>query len=121
MYNVRHGGEIHRGDLVGVCWANDLVIGIYYGNGQGGTFQYFVPRRVAYYRDYFEEHKKAKEENGLPHRPWSIKWITKDYLQTPRDTRIIKLNKDNITDKETIEEILEAKKILEEFNITVNY
>ena len=68
MYNVKHGGEVHRGDLVGVCWANDLVIGIYFGNGRGGTFQYYVPRRIAYCRNYFEEHKKAKEENGLPDR-----------------------------------------------------
>jgi hypothetical protein len=33
----------------------------------------------------------------------------------------MKLNRDNITDQKTIETILEAKEILKEFNITVNY
>lgn len=121
MYTVKYGGDIHRGDLVAISCNNMQWLGIYYGNGAGGTFQYFTPRRVENARDWFEEHKKAKEANGLPVRPWSIKWITKEYLQTPRDTRIIKLNRDNITDPETIDEILKAKEILEEFNITVNY
>lgn len=45
----------------------------------------------------------------------------KSFINTPRDTRILKLNRDNITDQDTIQQILEAKEILKEFNITVNY
>jgi len=33
----------------------------------------------------------------------------------------MKLNKENITDQETIEKLLEDKEILKEFKITVNY
>jgi len=121
MYTVKHGGDIHRGDLVAIANGNDIYLGIYFGQGRGGTFQYFYPPAVSNSRDYFEEHKKTKEANGLPIRPWSIKWIRKDYLQTPRDSRIMKINRDNITDQATIENIIKAKEILQEFNITVNY
>ena len=121
MYTVKHGGDIHRGDVVAICCNNDIYLGIYFGQGRGGTFQYFSPLAPINGKDYFDEHKKTKEANGLPVRPWSLKWIRKDYLQTPRDTRIMKINRENITDQATIERLLEAKEILKEFNITVNY
>jgi hypothetical protein len=54
-------------------------------------------------------------------KPFKVTNIWKSYVNTPRDTRILKLNRDNITDQETIEQIISAKEILKEFNITVNY
>lgn len=123
MYTVKHGGDVLKGDLVAVCNGNDFCIGIYYGQGRGGTFQYFSPVNVVSSRKWWEEAQKDKvskmyDDSG---KPWKLTRIWKHYVNTPRDSRIIKLNRDNITDQETIENIIKAKEILQEFNITVNY
>ena len=120
MYTVKQGGDIHRGDLVAVSNSNDFTVGIYFGQGRGGTFQYFTPNGVVSSKHWWEEAQKSAsyvESN----KPWKLTRIWKSYVNTPRDTRILKLNRDNITDQNTIKDILEAKEILQEFNITVNY
>ena len=120
MYTVKHGGDILRGDLVAVSNSNDFTIGIYYGQGRGGTFQYFTPKGVVNSKEWWE--KSQKDTRYAEHaKPWKITRIWKSYVNTPRDTRIMKLNKDNITDQKEIENIEKAKEILQEFNITVNY
>ena len=123
MYTVKQGGDIHRGDLIAVANSNYFSIGIYYGRGSGGTVQYFTPNGVVSSKEWWENAQKDKvskmyTESG---KPWKLTRIWKHYVNTPRDTRIIKLNRDNITDQQTIEQIIKAKDILQEFNITVNY
>ena len=119
MYTVLHGGDIHKGDLIAVSNGNDFTIGIYFGRGSGGTVQYYRYSTPRYCKERHENRVKSigAEKAG----PFTIKNLWKDFLNTPRDTRIMKLNRDNITDQKTIETILEAKEILQEFNITVNY
>lgn len=119
MYTVIHGGDIHRGDLIAVANGNDFSIGIYFGNGRGGTFQYFHPGSPGNSRDWHENRLKNLGSDKV--KPFGLKNVMKSFINTPRDTRIMKLNRDNITDQDTIEQILEAKEILKEFNITVNY
>lgn len=120
MYSVKHGGDIHQGDLVAIANGNDFEVGIYFGNGRGGTFQYFTPRGTVSSREWWEESQKSA--NFAMHaKPWKLTRIWKGFINTPRDTRIIKLNRENITDQKTIEDIIKAKEILAEFNITVNY
>lgn len=122
MYTVKQGGDIQRGDLVAVANGNDFSVGIYFGQGRGGTFQYFTPNGVVSSKDWWE---KAQLDSGnmygLKDKPWKLTRIWKHFVNTPRDTRIIKLNRDNITDRQTIEDIEKAKEILQEFNIEVNY
>ncbi len=122
MYTVKQGGDIHRGDLVAVANGNDFSVGIYFGNGRGGTFQYFIPGNVVKSREWWEN-AQADSGNmyGLKDKPWKLTRIWKAFANSPRDTRIIKLNRENITDIQTIEDIQKAKEILQEFNITVNY
>ena len=123
MYTVKHGGDINRGDLVAVANGNDISLGIYFGNGRGGTFQYFTPQGVVSSKEWWENAQKDKVSNMYTEsgKPWKLTRIWKAYVNTPRDTRILKLNRDNITDQKTIEDIIKAKEILQEFNITVNY
>ena len=120
MYTVKHGGDILRGDLVAVSNGNDFTVGIYFGQGRGGTFQYYTPHGVVESKNWWETAHKDKMY-GEFNKPWKLTRIWKHYVNTPRDTRIIKLNRDNITDQQTIENIEKAKEILQEFNITVNY
>lgn len=120
MYNVKIGGDIHKGDLIAVSNGNDFSVGIYYKQGQGGTVQYFVPQGVVQSRKAWEESQLSTNYH-MYGKPWILSRVWKCYIQTPRDTRIIKLNRDNITEQETAETIIKAKEILEEFNITVNY
>jgi hypothetical protein len=118
MYTVLHGGDIHKGDLIAVSNSNDFTIGIYFGRGAGGTVQYYRYSTPGYCKQRHEERvKKLGEEAG----EFKLNHLWKEFLNTPRDTRIIKLNRDNITDQKTIETLLEAKEIFKEFNITVNY
>ena len=119
MYTVKHGGDIHRGDLVAVCHTNDFVIGIYFGQGRGGTFQYYYPAAVVSAKEYYENRllNHGIEKEGT----FRINKLWKAYVNSPRETRILKLNRENITDQQTIEDIEKAKEILQELNITVNY
>jgi len=123
MYTVKQGGDIHRGDLVAVANGNDFTVGIYFGQGRGGTFQYFTPHGVVSSKDWWENAQKDKVSNMYIEsgKPWKLTRIWKHFINTPRDTRILKLNRENITDRQTIEDIEKAKEILQEFNITVNY
>lgn len=120
MYNVKVGGEIHRGDLVAIANGNDFTVGIYYGQGRGGTFQYYTPLGVVQSKQWWQ-----KSQNSVSYasfgKPWGLTRIWKYYVNTPRDTRILKLHRDCITEQEDIENIEKAKEILQEFNITVNY
>jgi hypothetical protein len=118
MYTVKHGGDILKGDLIAVSNGNDFSIGIYYGRGSGGTVQYYGPTVPKYCKQRHEERvKKIGDAAGQ----FKLNHLWKSFINTPRDTRILKLNRDNITDQKTIETILEAKEILKEFNIEVNY
>lgn len=119
MYTVKHGGDIHKGDLIAVCNTNDFCVGIYYGRGTGGTVQYFYPSAVVRCRDYYEERLKNLGPDKM--KPFKIGNVWKCYINSPRDTRILKLNRDNITDQKELENILEAKEILKQFNVQVNF
>jgi hypothetical protein len=119
MYTVKQGGDIHKGDLIAVSNGNDFTIGIYYGNGRGGTLQYFYPGAPRQSKEFYEDRLKNLGSDKV--KPFKLTNIWKSYVNRPRDTRIIKLNRDNITDQETIDQIIESKEILKEFNITVNY
>jgi len=120
MYKVKLGGDIHKGDLIAVSNGNYLSIGIYVGRGTGGTVQYLWPGSATSCKDFHEE-KLRNWKGDKPMRPLTISQMGKSYINTPDANRIIKLNKENITDQETIERLLEDKEVLKEFNITVNY
>lgn len=119
MYTVKHGGDIQRGDLVAVSNGNDFTIGIYYGRGSGGTVQYYMSTVPKYCKERHDERVLAQgaEKAG----PFKLNHLWKAYVNTPRETRIIKLNRENITDQQEIENITTAKEILKQFNIEVNY
>ena len=120
MYTVKVGGDIHKGDLIAVSNGNDFTVGIYFGRGSGGTVQYFTPLGVVQSKQWWEKGQldKVYAYNG---KPWRLTRIWKSYVNTPRDTRILKLHRDCITEQEDIENIITSKEILKEFNITVNY
>ena len=120
MYNVKVGGDIHKGDLVAIANGNDFSVGIYYGQGRGGTFQYFTPSGVVSSKEWWEKAHKDAQYSDFE-KPWKLTRIWKSYVNTPRDTRILKLNRDNITEQVDIENIIKAKEILKEFNIEVNF
>ena len=119
MYTVKNGGDIQKGDLVAISNGNDFSVGIYFGQGRGGTFQYYYVSSPGQSKTYYEDRLKLNsiEKTG----PFKLGNIWKAYVNTPRNTRIIKLNRSNITDQETIDNILESKEILKQFNIEVNY
>jgi hypothetical protein len=54
-------------------------------------------------------------------KPLKISQMGKSFVNSPTATRIIKLNRENITDQETIERLLTDKEVLKEFNIILNY
>lgn len=119
MYTVKVGGDIKKGDLIAVANSNDFRVGIYVGRGSGGTVQYYHPSVAPYAKQSYENRVASLgvEKAG----PFRIGLIYKDYVNTPRDTRIMKLNRDNITDQKMTEQIEESKQILRNFNIDVNY
>ena len=120
MYTVNNGGEIHKGDLIAVANGSYMSIGIYIGRGQGGTVQYLWPGSATAARDWHEE--KLKNWKGdKPMKPLTISQMGKNFINSPTGSRIIKLNKENITEQETIERLLTDKEVLREFSIELNY
>jgi hypothetical protein len=120
MIKVKNGGEIQRGDLIAVATSNYISIGIYLGRGQGGTVQYLWPGSAVAQKNWHNEQLK-QWKGDKPMKPLTISQMGKTYVNTPDEYRIIKLNRDNITDQETIERLLEDKEVLKEFKIEVNY
>ena len=120
MYTVKNGGDIHKGDLIAVSNGNYMSVGIYIGRGTGGTIQYAWPGSATSSRDWYEEQLK-NWKGAKPMRSFTISQIGKSYINSPDANRIIKLNRENITDQETIEKLLKDKEVLKEFKITVNY
>lgn len=119
MYKVRVGETIEKGDIIAIAHSNDISVGIYYGRGSGGTVQYYYPGAVTKAKDNYENRvlNHGIEKVG----PFKLGSIWKAYINTPRDTRIMKLNRENITFHDDIEDIKDAKEILKQFNIHVNY
>ena len=120
MYTVTNGGDIHKGDLIAVASSSYMSIGIYIGRGLGGSLQYLWPGSATAQRDWHEEQLK-NWKGDKPMKPLRISQMGKNFINSPTGSRIIKLNKENITDQETIERLLTDKEVLREFNITVNY
>jgi hypothetical protein len=120
MYTVLHGGDIHKGDLIAVASSSYMSIGIYIGRGQGGSLQYLWPGSATAQRDWHEEQLK-NWKGDKPMKPLTISQMGKTYVNTPDQYRIMKLNRENITDPETIERLLEDKEVLKEFKIEVKY
>jgi hypothetical protein len=120
MIEVNNGGEIQRGDLIGVASGNSISIGIYFGRGKRGTVQYLWPGSATYQKSIHEEALR-QWKGDKPMRPLTLSQMSKYYINTPDRHRIIKLNRDNITNQETIERLLTDKEVLKEFKITVNY
>ena len=54
-------------------------------------------------------------------KPLTISQMGKSFVNSPSATRILKLNRENITDQETIESLLTDKEVLKEFSIELNY
>jgi len=120
MYTVKVGGDIHRGDLIAISNGNDFTVGIYFGRGTGGTVQYYTPDGVVMSKNAWENAQTSDKYHAYG-KPWKLTRVWKCYVNTPRDTRILKLNRENITDQDTIENLIKSKEILAEFNIPVNF
>ena len=121
MYKVRFGETIEKGDLIAIANGNDFSLGIYYGRGMGGTVQYYMPSGIKHAMQYFNDTTAQLVAEGKPTEPLKLNRFWKCYVNTPRDTRIMKLNRENITSQTDIEDIREAKEALKNFNIDVKY
>lgn len=120
MYKSIIGGDIHPGDLIAVSNGNDFSLGIYFGQGRGGTVQYYMPSAVVGCRKGWED---THQDPMYSHyqKPWKLSMIYKCFINTPRESRIIKLNRENITRQEDAINIEKSKEILAQFNIPVNF
>jgi hypothetical protein len=122
MYNAKLGGDIHQGDLVAIANGNDFTVGIYFGRGKSGTVQYYHPTAPEHCMNAYNDRiKAATPEKQQEIGPFVLGRLWKDYVNAPRDTRVMKLNRDNITDPKMIHDIQKSKEILAQFNITVNF
>lgn len=116
--NSKIGGDIHQGDIIAVANGNDFTVGIYFGRGRAGTVQYYHPSSPVHTQ---ERYNKLTDEQKEKRGPLKLGDIWKDFINTPRDTRIMKLRRDNLTDPNMIEDFEKSKEILAQFNITVNF
>ena len=119
MYEVTIGGILEKGDMIAVSTGGDFYIAVYLGMGCN-TVQYYLPQYVIHNKERYDKLPEVNAK-GEKKKPFSLKHIWKGYVNAPRKSRIIKLNRNNFTDVEQIQEIEKAKEILKELGINVNY
>ena len=118
MYvNSKIGGDIHQGDLIAVANGNDFTVGIYFGRGLGGTVQYYHPSTARWVKERYDRMTEVQKEKN----PLRLGSFWKSFVNTPRDTRIMKLHRESIINQQMIDDILLSKEMLAQFNITVNF
>lgn len=126
MRTLKHGGDLRPGDFIAVAEQNRMSFGWYFGDGIGGTLQYYyygAPKHS--YEVYQNWENIVKPEDKQKHWRWkqyakgfTLKCIYKAYINVVHDTRVVKITNPeeiftNLEDRETYEK---SKEILIKLN-----
>jgi hypothetical protein len=121
MRKLKYGGDLHPGDFIAISEQNRMSFGWYFGDGIGGTLQYYYLRAPLNSYEYYEEWskktpeaKKASWYDKKFQKGFTLKCIWKSYINAVHKTRVVKITnpEDIFTDQEDREEYEKSKEIL---------
>ena len=122
MRTLQYGGQLSPGDFIAISDSNRLTFGWYFGDGIGGTLQYYyLNSPIQSYKTYEEwncitdpqvksKHWRAKQYL----KGFTLKSMWKSYINTVHDTRVMKItNAEEIfTDPQDRETYEKSKEVL---------
>ena len=126
MRILKYGGQLSPGDFIAVSEGNRLTFGWYFGDGVGGTLQYYYlgapGQSYEIYKDWEAikdpEVKKRHWKSKKYSKGFTLKSIYKSYINAVHDTRVAKITNSeeiftNPEDRETYEQ---SKEVLIKLN-----
>ena len=136
MRTLKYGGDLRPGDFIAISESNTISFGWYFGDGIGGTLQYYYLGSPEYhYNTYQDWNKITDSEVKKKHwraktysKGFTLKCIHKSYINAVHSTRVVKItNPEDIftetKDRETYEkskETLEKSALFQEQGASVS-
>jgi len=122
MRTLRYGGQLSPGDFIAVSEGNRVFFGWYFGDGIGGTLQYYYIGAPCSSYERYEEWEKIKDPE-IKSKHWTakkyskgftLKSIWKSYINAVHDIRVVKITnpEDIFTTQEDKEQYEQSKEIL---------
>lgn len=122
MRKLKYGGDLHPGDFIAIAEQNGMSFGWYFGDGRGGTLQYYYLYSPSGSYESYEDWEKIKDPE-IKSRHWrakiyskgfTLKCIRKGYINAVHDTRVMKINnpEEIFTDPKEIETYRKSKEVL---------
>jgi len=122
MRTLRYGGQLSPGDFIAVSEGNRVFFGWYFGDGIGGTLQYYYLGAPGHCYDAYQEWEKiTSDEVKKKHwrakmysKGFTLKCLYKSYINAVHDTRVVKITnpEDIFTTQEDKEDYEKSKEIL---------
>jgi hypothetical protein len=122
MRKLKYGGDLHPGDFIAVSEGNRIFFGWYFGDGRGGTLQYYYIGAPSSSYNVYQNWENIKDPE-IKSRHWSakkyskgfsLKCIYKSYINAVHNSRVVKITnpEDIFTDQEDRQEYEKSKEIL---------
>lgn len=121
MRTLKYGGDLRPGDFIAISESNTISFGWYFGDGIGGTLQYYYlgapGQSYKIYKDWEviidPEVKKKHWRSKQYFKGFTLKCIRKSYINAVHSTRVVKItNPEDIftetKDRETYEKSKET-------------
>jgi len=119
MRILKYGGQLFPGDFIAVSEGNHISFGWYFGDGVGGTLQYYYLGAPGHCYDAYQEWEKITDpevkkkhwRNTKYSKGFTLKCLYKSYINAVHDTRVMKITnpEDIFTTKEDKEQYEQSK------------
>ena len=125
MRQIKYGGNLRPGDFIAISDSNHLTFGWYFGDGVGGTLQYYyMSSPINSYESYQDWEKMPPVErqkswhNKKYNKGFSLKCLWKGYINAVHNTRVMKLtNPEEVFTEEKDRELYkQSKEVLIKLN-----
>ena len=90
--DIRFGGTLEKGDMIAIANNNSFEVGWYVGRGKTGTLQYYTLNYLHY---WYAAYSNLTEERNEHFKKPAV-----SYINSPNFWRIIKVNREIITEEE---------------------
>jgi hypothetical protein len=126
MRILKYGGQLFPGDFIAISLGNHISFGWYFGDGVGGTLQYYYLGGPSYsYEAYGKWEKITDPEVKKRHwatkkysKGFTLKCLWKGYINAVHNTRVMKINnpEEIFTTPEDLEQYKTSKEVLIKLN-----
>ncbi len=125
MRILKYGGQLSPGDFIAISDSNHLSFGWYFGDGVGGTLQYYYMSSPISSYDFYQDWEKmspAEKQKSWHskkyHKGFTLKCLWKGYINAVHNTRVMKITnaEDIFTETKDRELYNQSKEVLIKLN-----